>query len=58
MKDIQSREIVIGSGVLYAVGGKLVTGVVRDIDGDKLVVDKDAGGTSTVTYSDDKFWLL
>lgn len=58
MKDTQGRDIVIGSGVLYAVSGRLVSGVVTDIEDDKITVEKDGGGTSSVAYAEDKFYLL
>lgn len=59
MKDIQGRDIVIGSPVIYAVSGRLVTGVVADIlEDDKVTVNKDNGGTSTVAVTEDKFYLL
>lgn len=58
MKDIQGRDIVVGSGVLYAVSGRLVTGVVTDVEDDKMTVQKDDGGTSTVTVTEDKVYLL
>lgn len=58
MKDIQGRDIVVGSGVLYAVRGRLVTGVVTEIEDDKMTVKKDGGGTSTVTVTEDKVYLL
>lgn len=59
MKDIQGREVVIGSQVLYAVSGRLVTGVITDVlEDDKVAVQKDNGGTSTVTVTEDKFYLL
>lgn len=58
MKDIQGRDIVVGSGVLYAVSGRLVTGVVTDMEDDKMTVQKDDGGTSTVTVTEDKVYLL
>lgn len=58
-KDIQGREVVVGSQVMYAVSGRLVTGVVTDLpDEDKVTVQKNEGGTSTITVTDDKLYLL
>lgn len=59
MKDIQGRDVVIGSAVIYAVSGRLVSGVVTDVPEEgKVTVEKDSGGTSTVTVTEDKFYLL
>lgn len=58
-KDIEGREIVVGSRVMYAVSGKLVTGVVTDLpDEDHITVQKDSGKAATVAASDDKLYLL
>lgn len=58
MKDIQGRTVVIGNTILYAAGAKLHTGVVTNMEDDKITVDIDGGGTSTFTVTEDKIYLL
>lgn len=58
MQDVMGRPVNVGSTVLYASTKGHVTAVVAAVEGDKLVLDKGDGKTTSVKAAPEKFYVL